>query len=46
MHKNISEMGADLIDPVMVEVHDKISRQEAGVIGSIHEEIIYPVALC
>lgn len=43
MHNNISEMGADLIDPVMVEVHDKISRQEAGIIGSIHEEILREV---
>jgi len=35
--------GADLIKLVMAEVYDKISRQEARIIGSIHDEILLEV---
>lgn len=35
--------GADLIKLVMAEVYDKISSQEARIIGSIHDEILLEV---
>jgi DNA polymerase-1 len=35
--------GADLIKLVMCEVYDKISSEEARIIGSIHDEIILEV---
>ena len=35
--------GADLIKLVMCEVYDKISSQEARIIGSIHDEILLEV---
>ncbi len=35
--------GADLIKLVMAEVYDKISSEEARIIGSIHDEIILEV---
>ena len=35
--------GADLIKLVMAEVYDKISSQEARMIGCIHDEIIQEV---
>jgi len=35
--------GADLIKLVMAEVYDKISCQEARIIGSIHDEILLEV---
>ncbi len=35
--------GADLIKLVMAEVYEKISSEEARVIGSIHDEIILEV---
>jgi DNA polymerase I-like protein with 3'-5' exonuclease and polymerase domains len=37
-------MGADLIKLVMCEVYDKISSEEARIIGSIHDEILLEVA--
>ncbi|MCU0637319.1 MAG: DNA polymerase [Methanothrix sp.] len=35
--------GADLIKLVMAEVYDKISSEEARIIGSIHDEILLEV---
>ena len=35
--------GADLIKLVMCEVYDKISSEEARIIGSIHDEILLEV---
>jgi len=35
--------GADLIKLVMSEVYDKISSDEARIIGSIHDEILREV---
>jgi DNA polymerase-1 len=36
-------MGADLIKLVMAEVYEKISSQDAKIIGSIHDEILLEV---
>jgi len=35
--------GADLIKLVMAEVYEKLSDEEARIIGSIHDEIILEV---
>lgn len=35
--------GADLIKLVMAEVYEKLSSEEARIIGSIHDEIILEV---